>query len=176
MLRNKKRFLLIILFLLIIPHNALGGVDAKFYRKAKKAAKKGNFDFAFMSCRNIRTEHPQSKYSERCLFAEGAYYFDLPLLKEASSLFREHIKNYPKSKARLFSLAYLAKIYQDENKKERFEEIRKKIINSKQLSFIFKNNEKYEYQSVFAHKYLAIFYIDKIEFYVEGQLLTKIIY
>jgi tetratricopeptide (TPR) repeat protein len=170
-----KRILSIILLLSgLISTPVFAGEDARLYLMAVKAAREKNFDFAFMRFRAIALEYPRSRYREKALFSQGEYYFQLPNLQESAKSFQEFIKNYPNANAKLFALAHLLKIAEIQQHKEIYDEIAKEIISLKQVSLIFRDFKEYSYKSPLNRKYRAVFHIDTIEFFVEGQLFAKI--
>ena len=91
-------------------------------------------------------------------------------------LFEDYINQYPDSQAVLFALAHQLKIAQIQKKEELAKEIEKKIISVRQVGLVFTDFREYEYLSPLARKFLAVFHIDKIEFYANDTLFAKISY
>lgn len=150
--------------------------DGRYYSRAVKAARKGSIDFAYMNYRAILRGYPRSKFRESALFAEGEYYFMIPSYEEADEAFQNFLKLYPQSKAKLFALAHRLRIAQETNDLELAEEIKRQIINFKQVSLVFRDRQEYLYRSPLERRYRAVIRIDKIEFYAEGDLFAEISY
>ncbi len=152
------------------------GEDRGLYSRAMKSAKQGDADFAFMNYRSILREYPQSKFKEQALFAHAEYSFLLKHYDESVALFTTFVQDYPDSKGKLFALAYLLKIAGEKGDQKEVEAIRKQIISLRKISLVFRNFKKYKYRSPFYRYWKAIIYIDKIEFYINGELFEKIFY
>lgn len=170
---NKKIIFTMLLMMLLVGQ-ALAGEDARLYAMAREAAKSGNLDFAFMRYRTIALVYPKSIYRPLALFAQGEYYFDQNNDQESAGAFKELIERYPGSDARMFALVHLFKMAQRKGDTALAESLTRDIINLKQVSLIFRDFKEYEYRSPLYRKYKAVFHIDTIEFFREGQLFAKI--
>ena len=146
------------------------------YSSAVEFAKAGQVDFAFMYFNELMRSYPESKYREQALFAVGEYYFRISGLREAEEAFRAFLDEYPDSKQRLYALAYLLNIAEKNQDEISVQGLKKQIIDLQQVSFIFRETKDVVYQSALYQNYRAVIYIDKIEFYVEGELFAKVSY
>ncbi len=171
-----KTLLLFLFFLFVLGDKVYSAEDATLYATAIKQAKAGNSDFAFMQYRSILIGFPNSKYREYALFATGEYYFSFPKYEEAKNAFTTLVTDYPNFKGKLFAMAYLFKMAELKKDMAFKEKIRKEIINLQQVSLIFRKSKEYKYHSPMNRTFKAIFYIDMIEFYSEGELFARIFY
>ncbi len=169
-------FVIIFMGLFFFSAPVFAGDARLIYSQVERNARQGNVDFAFMGCKNIIENYPKSKYDAACMFALGEYYYDLPNYEKAYSFFQQYIDQFPESEAKFFALAYLQKISSLKGDKSLIEEHKTAIIKHRQLSLVFRKKEKQIYRSALNNIYHAYIYINKIEFYVEGQILTKISY
>lgn len=133
-------------------------------------------DFAFMRFRSYLEGDNGSRHREEALFAVGEYYFWKAAYHDASATFLKLLDEYPDSKSRLFVLMYLLKIAEKTQQETAMKEIRNEIISFKQLILLFKDFKKYEFESPLGKRHKAIYYIDKVEFFVDGELFAKITY
>jgi len=173
---KKLLFIIIISAISFSSYQAYAGSAAFFYEEGIRAAKSGNLDKAFMSFRALIREHPKSKLKEKALFGLGEYYFHIVDYYDASLMFTRLINDYPNSKSRIFCLAYLLEIAKKQQNQDLIEKLEKHILTFQQHSFIFRDYKEYVYSSPFSKKYKAVYFIDKIEFYVDGELFTTIRY
>ncbi|MDD5347548.1 MAG: outer membrane protein assembly factor BamD [Candidatus Omnitrophica bacterium] len=146
------------------------------YSRAVEEVKHGNPDFAFLQFRELLDNFPDSKYAERSLFAVGEYYFQKTNFREASSTFFEFIDKYPDSPAVIFALSYLLQVSQAHNDAAAIEQLTKTIVTFHRLSLVFRNSQEYTYRSALLRKHRVIYYIDKVEFYINGELFAQIPY
>ena len=121
-------------------------------------------------------EYPASKFAEKALFGMGEIYFSMANYRDTNKSFIEHVKFYPNSDARLFSLVYLLKLAKISKNKSLVEGLEKKILSFYQLSFLFRDFKEYEYRSPSLKVYKAVYYIDKVEFSIDGDKFEKISY
>lgn len=149
--------------------------DAVLYSKAVQAAGTGHADFAFMHYNALLRDYPHSKFREQALFAAGEYYSRLPYYSKAAAAFKDLVKDYPASAGKLFALAYLYKIAQEEKNQEKLDELKKQIITFERVGFVFKESKEYRYQSPLDRRsYRAVFHIDKVEFFAGGERFAQI--
>ena len=148
--------------------------DRELFDHAVQSAKSGDKDFAFMYYTQILRDYPKSQFVEAALFARAEYYAFLPDYKQAVVLFNRLLKEYPNSKARLFALGHLLRIAEIQKDTHRIQELKKEITSFKQVSFVFRDFKEFQYLSPFSGKYSAIFRIDTVEFYLEGELFAKV--
>lgn len=177
---NRKYILLFALIGLgwgsIMAKPSCAGEDFRFYFQAQKYARQDEIDFSFMACQKILTEHPDSRYAQECLFGVAEYYYDLPNLTKAKDRFEKYVGRYPETEAKLFALAYLYKISVHEQNEDAAEKYKNQIVNYQRVSLVFREKETLEYKSILNKRHEVCFYIDRIEFYVEGEILTYISY
>jgi len=169
----RKLFFPLIIFLLVFTLEGYAGEDKRLYSEAVRAARKGKDDFAFMKFNLILEMHPKSKLLERALFATGEYYFQIRNYYDASVTFKKFVLDYPNSKAKLFALVYLLEIARKLEKERLINAIEKEIVTFWQVSLFFRNYKTYKYTSPFSKRYKALYFIDRVEFYIDGQFLTK---
>ena len=179
MFRQRSRIIyFIVIFCIAVSYsNAWAAREEKRkYSMAVKAAKTGRRDFAFMSYRALLKEFPDTKYRDNALFAQGEYYFHLPDFKKAGQFFDLLLKDYPDLEGRLFALAYRLRIAQENKETSKEEETKKEIIAFKRNSFVFEESKDYTYVSPLFTNHKVLFFIDRIEFYVEEKLFAKMDY
>ena len=148
--------------------------DASFYSTAKRAVKAGDIDYAFMCFRSILHLKPESKYYKEALFAAGEYYYYIGDYRSAEKAFSEFIDAFPKDKALPFSAVYLLKISSQKQISKTIAGLRKKIITFKQLSLLFSEYKELFFISPLNLHYKAVYFIDRIEIYVNEELFEKI--
>ena len=146
------------------------------YSKAVEFAKAGQGHFAFMHYNKLLRNYPTSKYREQALFATGEYYFRISSSQQAAAAFRTFLSEYPDSEERLYALAYLLCIAQRDKNTLSVEGLEKQIIDLQRVSFVFRESKEISYRSPLYQNYKAVIRIDKIEFYVEGELFAKVSY
>jgi len=168
----------LIWFIVCIWLGSVGFVSGSFqvYSKAVKFAKAGQSDFAFMQYSKLLRNYPMSKYRDRALFATGEYYFQNFGLKQAAKAFQTFIDEYPDSEERLYALAYLLNIAKKDSNESVAQSLEKRIIDLQQVSFVFRDSKEIAYTSPLFQNHKAVIHIDKIEFYVEGELFAKVSY
>ena len=133
-------------------------------------------DFAYMEYREILRNYPESKFSEPSLFAVGEYFFINSNFKESAPVFVSFVQRFPDAKGKLFALAYLLKMAQARSDTDGEKDLTNQIVTFKQLGLVFKDSKEVKYASPLYRKLRAVFYIDKIEFYTQGELLLSIAY
>jgi outer membrane protein assembly factor BamD (BamD/ComL family) len=174
--RPKAGFFVVLLLCLFFAHKAYAWTDKQLYVRAMKYVQAGDTDFAFLDLCKILERYPKSKYVQQALFAAGEYYFLLADYMDAARSFERFIDDYPQSEARPFALAYLFKIAVIEQKIDLIKELEIEIATSKQLSFLFRDFKEHRYLSPFSRQYKALYFIDRIEFYINDELFTKVFY
>lgn len=175
---TSPKFLVIVI--LVIWLLAYPGVyveaNKQLYRQAVKAAGAGEPDAAFMNFRLFSEEFKNSKLAENTIFAMGEYYFLTSDYYDALAVFSRFIQRYPKSKARIFALAYLLEIAKKERDIELAENLAKAIISSRQVVLLFSESKETRYLSPFLKNYKAVYSIDRLEFYIDGSIFTQVSY
>ena len=164
--------------LLIILFSSFGYAqeDKKMYYRGIRAMRAGNKNFAFFDFRRLLEKFPTSRFVEPALFTIGEYYFSIAAYYDAGQAFTKHINDYPESKAKLFSLVYLLKLAEIEGNESLVKDLKKEIIVFFQLSFLFRDFKEYQYRSPSYRRYKAVYYIDRVEFYIDGKQFAQILY
>lgn len=144
------------------------------WQDAVGSAKQGEYDFAFMDFRTILEDYPNSRYSLAAEFAQGEYYFLQNNLQMASNEFENFYAKYPQHDEALIALAYLFKIAQVQKRPDAMKEYRDKAASFRQLTFIFNDKKSYKFLSGFQRKHKLVYYINKVELYVNGELFTEV--
>jgi outer membrane protein assembly factor BamD (BamD/ComL family) len=168
--------ILFTLFLLLYCSLVYALEDDYIYREAIKAAKTKDFAYAFMSFRYLLTNFPDSKYTEDALFATGEYYFLIGDYTDARPALIKFINEYPDSKAKPFALVYLLKITEKQTQRTLAQGLEKEIVTSRQLVLLFKDFKEFQYLSPLNRRHKVVHFIDKVEFYIDGELFAKIFY
>ena len=172
-----KRYYVWMMLIPIWMGSAGFGPDAaQTYSKAGEFAETGQADFAFMYYNDLLRNYPASRYRGQTLFAVGEYYFRIFGYQDAEMVFKEFISEYPDSKEKLYALAYLLNIARRNQDALTAQVLEKKIIDLQQVSFVFRKTKEFTYRSPLYQNYKAVIHIDKIEFYVEGELFAKVSY
>ena len=171
-----KRHLILILIGIWLGSVGLAPGSLQEYSQAVKYARAGQADFAFMYFNKLLRNYPKSKYRDQALFATGEYYFGNFGLKQAESAFQAFVDEYPDSNERLYALAYLLSVARKNNDEARVSGLEKQIIDLQQVSLIFRKTKETSFTSPLHQFHKAIIYIDKIEFFVEGELFAKVSY
>jgi len=172
----KKSLMVLLVLTLFFLNGFCEASDKSTYNRALTSARSHNNEFAFMYFRQLVRDYPNSCYVPEAIFAQGEYYFSIPNYEEAFLFFEEYIDRYPDSQAAIFALAHQLKIAQLKRDKDLAKEIEKKIISVKQVGLVFTDFKQYEYKTPLDQKFLAVFHIDKIEFYADDTLFAKISY
>lgn len=146
------------------------------YAQARAEARRGNYDFAFLHFHALASEFPDSKYLEKSLFAIGEYHYLEKNYPEATTAFLQLITDYPKAPSTLFAMCYLMKIAQERQDSVIIPELEKGIATFHQLSLVFRNSKEFSYESALLRKHKVIYYIDKVEFFINGDLFAQIPY
>ena len=149
---------------------------SQVYSKAVKFAKAGQEYFAFMHYSSLLRNFPVSKYREQALFATGEYYYRMSGFDEAAKAFESFLREYPDSEDKLYALAYLLGISERQKINIPVEDIKKQIIKLYQVSFVFRESKELTFKSPLFRNYKTVIQIDRIEFYVEGELIAKVSY
>jgi len=173
---KNKILLTICLFFLVSSSLIYASDEKESYSLARQAIKAGDKDAAFFHFLAISREPSRSKYREQALFAIGEYYFGISDYHDAFSCLKKLLQDYPESKMKLIALFYLFKIAQIRQNDDLAKQCSEKIINLKQVILIFSDVKEYKYASLSGTKYKIAYYIDKIEFYINGKLSTQISY
>src|SRR3989338_8162578 len=172
---NKTLFSLF-LFIFLLSHSGFAQDVKQLYSAAIREAESGNKDFAFMHCRELLENYPGSKYASDAAFAIGEYYFITANYESAAEALSNFINEYPDSKGLPFVLMYLLKVPQIYKNESLTEKLKNQIISLKRLSLLFQESKGYAYTSPLGIKYRMMYYIDKVELYVDDKLFENIPY
>lgn len=175
-MKVQRKLLLMALLVLLSFNLGYAQDDRQIYSMAIREAESGNMDFAFMHFRSLLRNYPDSKYTQDASFAIGEYYFIAADYKNAAEVWSTFINDYPDSKGLPFALLYLLKLAEIRRDGSLVEKLKNKIIGLNQLTFLFRESKGYTYKSPLRRKYRMIYYIDKVEFYVDDKLFEKISY
>ena len=167
---------IVTLSIFLLPDKGYTQGHRSLYSQAVKYARSGDTDFAFMFFRRFLRTYPESRFSEKALFAIGEYYFQIADYYDAAQIFIRFINNYPQSKARPFALAYLLTLANIMGKEELTKYLEKEIISSQQIAFLFREFKEYKYLSALSKRHKALYFIDKVEFYIDEELFTQVLY
>ncbi len=144
------------------------------WKEAVRFVQQKEPDFAFMDFQTIVQNYPDCPYALPAQFAEGEYYFLQDNLEMASSAFENFCAKYPRHEEALIALAYLFKIAQIQKNPDAIKDYHHKIASFQQLGFIFNEKKSFTFLSGFGREHKLVFYIDRIELYVDGQLFTQV--
>lgn len=169
----RKIFIAVLFILLSIDGGYPQGARGLFYQGVR-LSRSGRVDFAFMNFDRLLREFPRSKYSEDALFSVGEYYFIIKDYRQAKDNFIKFISLYPESKTRLFAFAYLIKIAERGFKEDAILNYEKEIVTSEQTSLIFRDSKEVVYSSGLSRSHKAVYFIDKVEIYIDDESFTSI--
>ena len=144
------------------------------WKDAVGFAQQEEFDFAFINFYSLLENYPKSPYCLAAQFALGEYYYLQNNLPMASDEFKKFYIQYPQHQESLIALAYLFKIAQTQKNHDVMKNYRKKAASFRQLTFIFNNKKSFQFLSGFQRKHKLVYYINKVELYVNGKLFTEV--
>jgi len=172
----KIRSIIILAILLLSLFFARDGYsqDKELYNKATKLARDKQLDFAFSYLDMIVNIYPKSSFFENALFSCGEYYFISGDRSSAKGIFDKFIALLPESKAKPFALTYLLKIAELDQSQDAVDNLQKEIISFKQVSLVFRDFKEYSYLSALNKEYKIVYFIDRAEIYIDGDLFAKI--
>lgn len=173
-MKIKKLTILIILLSIFLFSSNSYSQDKEFYYKAVKLARDEKIDFAFSYLDMVVNIYPKSRFFENSLFSCGEYYFISGDRYSTKNTFDKFVALLPNSKAKPFALVYLLKIAEEEKKQDIVESLQKQIISFKQVSLVFRDFKEYSYLSALDKEYKIIYFIDRAEIYIDGDLFAKI--
>lgn len=175
-MRINQVSLIIILCGALFINTGFAQESRKIYDLAVNAARSGDKDAAFMYLTTLVSSYPDSAYAENALLGLTEYYFSINSYHDAAREVMKLIDKYPESQASPFALCYLLKISRLSQQEELTKKLEKEITTSKHFSFVFRDHKEYLYTSALGRKYRVVYYIDKVEFYIDGELFEKISY
>lgn len=175
--RMKYRAIICLMVLVFSVESSVFAADmTKIYKKAEKDAKKGHIDFAFMGYRKVLSSNPKESYKQKALFAIAEYYYQMLDCKNSTKYFKEYLKVSNDDNGKLFAFVYLMKLAMLENNGALIANLEDEIKLVKRNSFIFDNTKEYRFASPLNREHRAVYYIDKIEFYVERENIASIFF
>ncbi len=175
----KKRIIIILgFFIMAVCFNGVvyAAEETWLYNNAVSEAKAGNYEFSFLNLHSLVRSYPFSKYQENAQFSIGVYYFNSKNYSGAVDAFVELLDKFPDSQSTVFTMAYLLKIAQARQNEQLIVDLEKTIAMFHKLSLIFRQSKEFTYTSVLQNKYKVIYYIDKVEFYKDGELFAQVSY
>jgi len=170
----RKKIFITLLFTLLLLQPTYPQGDKDLYYRGLRAAQRGQIYFSFMYFDIILKEFPESKFFEGALFAVGEYYLLASDYSDAKKKFMQFIERYPKSKATIFAFVYLLKIAEVEGKENRVLDYKKNIVTFRQISLLFRDSQQINYESALSKNYKAIYFIDRVEIYIDEKSFTEI--
>lgn len=170
------KIVLLFLFVLVLSGNVFAQELSQLYSQAVGYSKEGNYSFAFMNYSAILRDYPGSKYAETALFAVGEYDYIYGNYSDAVTVLLEFVSQYPDSKAKVFALAYLYSIAERQQEETVLENLKNEIVGLQRLSLLFKNSKQFKFRSPLLRNHKVVYYIDKVDFFVEGELFAEIKY
>lgn len=170
------KYILLGLLLLVPLQTVCAAEDAELFGDGCAAGRAGEYSAAYVYFSQIIVLHPDSKYMERALFSFGETNYAMKNYREAADAFSKSAKDHPDSKAKVFALAYLVRLSRQAEKEDLAKAWGKEIVASERLSLIFRDSKEYNFRSSLGKRYKAVYFIDKVEFYVDGQELATISY
>jgi len=174
---NKVRSMSMVLVLVLFcAANARAQEGKEAYSAGLQALKGGDSDFAYMYFKSFVKANPRSSRVQGALFSVAEYSFWKNNYYEAKKYLIYYIKKYPNAQERIFAIAYLLKLAEELGEKSVIEMLQKEVLSKRQMVFLFKNSKEYTYRSLSRKKHKVIYYIDRVEFYIDGKLLTKVSY
>ena len=173
---NKVIAIVSVIIFLISVGPVQAAEASKIAAKARLEAKAGKRDFAFLQYQALLRQSPEGKYKSEALFGLAEYYFSMTDYRDAQPLLDTCANECQGFEQKLFSLVYLLKLAQLRKDVKLQKELEQKVMALKKHVFIFSESKKYKYLSPLNQNYLAVYSIEKIEFFVGGKLLAKITY
>lgn len=177
---RKKQYNIILVFLLMFCLFFLNKGYSKqgksSYILGVKAAKSGNLGFAYMYFRDFLRNFPESELAKDALFALGEYYFAINDNSDAVRYFNQFVEDYPECKTKIFALGYLMEIARKEGEHNLLKKLEKELVVFQKLSFLFRDFKEYTYVSPLSKKYKVVYFIDKIEIYIDENSFAQVAY
>ena len=86
------------------------------------------------------------------------------------------LEQYPDIPETLFALVNCYHIARKDNDLAQVEIVKQQIVQSQQISLIFRKSKDFNFTSPFLRHYRAVYSIDKIEFMIDGIPFETILY
>ncbi len=173
-----KILLLFFIIFFLGARSSEGTAEAmRYFQKARRFAVSGELDFAFMNYKAALQEDLKGKFASRALFAMGEYAFCQGMKDKAREYFRRYLRTEDaESNGRLFALAYLLRMARDTEDRAEAREIAIRILSLKRQGFLFQDQKVYRYKSPLRRDHEAVYTIDEIDIFIEGDAFEKIAY
>ncbi|MFH1678410.1 MAG: tetratricopeptide repeat protein [Candidatus Omnitrophota bacterium] len=169
----KLSFLLCFL-IIFSQHKGYSQDDKSLYNKGVAIAKRGDTDVSFMYFNRLINDFPESKYLKEALFAAGEYRFSIGDYSNSGRMLSQLINNYPQAENKPFAMAYLIKINSAGGKKNEVEKLTKELAGVLQLSLVFRDFKELKYASPLSKNYKALYFINKVQIYIDDKLFAEI--
>ena len=166
--------LLLLVAFLALPLTGYCQEDERLYGQAVVASRSGDRDNAFMNLHALIGQFPESRHREAVLFSLGEYYYGISDYTDALMSFGLLLKEFPQTKGRIFCLGYLLEMAKKQGKNDQAQELEGDIAKSRRIILIFKNSKSYTLRSMFGTAYKAVYRIDTVELYANGELFSKV--
>jgi len=150
--------------------------DSRLYKSGRKAARVDQRAFAFMDFRLLLETYPDSKFRQPALFAVGEYYLEIRNFADAEKMFQQFVRAYPDAEENIFALMHLFTISRQKGAFQEEARFKKEIAAAQRITLFFREYKIYRYRSALNRNYRAHCYIDRIEFYIDEEFLSEILY
>jgi len=171
-----KIITLVFICFMLSTTNIFAQTSRSVYYRGVRAARSGKKDFAFMYFRDFLQSAPDSPLAESALFALGEYYYFSRNPSQSAQYFNRFITRYPRSKAKIFACSYLLDMARKSNRTDLAKRLEREIVTFYKLRLVFSKYKRFTYNSAFDKKYKALYYMNKVEIYIDGELFTQIVY
>jgi outer membrane protein assembly factor BamD (BamD/ComL family) len=168
-------FIFFLIIMLRCPF-VFAGEDSALLNDARDYAARKNYACAYMSLRSLATSFNESRYLADTLLAMGEYNYYDANYSDCSRILTEFISRYPDNDNKIFAYAYLLSIAKASNDMQMTARLERSIVSFMKVSLLFRDYKAYQYRSLLLRRYKAIYYIDKVEIYVDGKILAKFAY
>lgn len=159
---------------LLFSMEARASDDSDDYGRALAAARSKDLPTALMHFRPLTTH--ESPYRQAALFAVGEYAILNNIQSEAIPALTALVRDYPESRYRVFALWYLMTLAEKLGKADIAKEYQQHIIGLRQHSFLFRKSKESSIRSPLNRTLRVVYYIDKVEFYADGERCAAISY
>jgi hypothetical protein len=171
-----KIILAISLLILLFPCLSLALEENEEYALAQEAVKSGDKGFAFIHFLSLAEGGVKTKHREEALFATAEYYFLIADYRDSFLALNKLLQDYPDLKIKPFALFYILRIAKISGNDILARQTQQEIINLHRLILLFKNTKEYKFKSPLGADYKIVQYINKIEFYLDGELQEQFSY
>ena len=166
---------MIIVFMVALPVFPFSQESAA-YGEIAASIRQRDLPTAFALMHSFAVSYPHSRHLEKVIFSMGEYYYHDGAYYDARQSFDRFLKDHPDSKARLFAMAYLYEIAKIKGSPQDVERLAREIITFMNVSLLFRDYKSYGFTSFLQKRYKAVYFIDKVEFYIGDELFTSLAY